>query len=68
MRRIIRLEQAWANIFSASVKFVLYKDGHKTHNSSGQTNQFSASSKTHLSRYFVQTHNSSCARLYTRRI
>ena len=45
MRSIVRLGRTWANIVSASVKFVLYEDGHKTHNSSGRTIQFSASSK-----------------------
>ena len=39
MRRVIGLGRTWANTFSASVKFVLCKDGHKTHNSSGRTIQ-----------------------------
>ena len=43
-----------------------YKDEHKTHYASRRTTFRSASFKTYFEGKFVQTHNASCARLYTR--
>ena len=42
-----------------------YKDGHKTHYVSRRTTFRSASFKTYFEGKFIQTHNASCARLYT---
>ena len=42
-----------------------YKDGYKTRYASRRTAFRSASSKTYFEGMFVQTHNASCARLYT---
>ena len=42
-----------------------YKDGHKTHYVSRRTTFRNTSFKTYFEGKFVQTHNASCARLYT---
>ena len=42
-----------------------YKERHKTHYASRRTSFRSASFKTYFEGKFVQTHNGSCARLYT---
>ena len=42
-----------------------YKDGYKTHYASRKTTFRSASFKTYFEGQFVQTHNASCAGLYT---
>ena len=42
-----------------------YKDGHKTHYASRRATFRSASYKTYFEGKFVQTHNASCAHLYT---
>ena len=59
----------WVNLGKHSVVHLVmrfkYKDGYKTHYASRRTTFRSASSKRHFEEKFVQTHNSSCARLYT---
>ena len=59
----------WVNFGKHSVvRLVMrlkYKDGHKTHYASRRTTFPSASFKTYFKGKFVQTHNASCAHLYT---
>ena len=58
----------WTNLIKHFVvRLVMrlyYKDGHKTHYASRRTTFRSASFKTYCEGKFVQTHNTSCARLY----
>ena len=58
--------RTWANIsYFVWVMRLQYKDGHETHYASRRATFRSASFKTYFEEKFVQTHNASCARLYT---
>ena len=63
---ILRMHYPSGRTFCSSSGLCVSKDGHETHYASKRTTFRSASFKTYFEGKFVQKHNASFARLYTR--
>ena len=64
--RNIPLDELGQTFVVRLVMRLKHKDGHKTYFAFGRTFLRNTSRTMHYERYFVWTHNASCARLYTK--